>query len=355
MNTKNVKIYFGATEADKAYFGAAQVWSKIPPILLYATSSDSLRRYLPGQTDPNLNVSLGPSSSRVAVDENTGDIITTGTLVNSLTTYKWDKDGNELWSRNYAQTTWGVAVDSDSSIYIVGQLVSSTYNVRKYNSSGTVLWSLRAPNNSGGPIRGVAIRNNGDIIVVGTRAEIFSTSGFFNIVIVNSSGTILSHVDFLNFPSTSNSNLLTCVCVDSNNNFIVGSSTLADSADIKKYNANASIAWRFIHGGSVNGVAVDSNNDVYMGGARVSNLTTRKLNGSTGVEIWSRDHGGTVEAVATDKEDKVYTVGVRNTNIGGVNRSIRVYDSSGTLLTSIDQGVTATGVAVQPSTLRQWQ
>ncbi|MCK4723866.1 MAG: hypothetical protein KAT75_11195, partial [Dehalococcoidia bacterium] len=86
----------------------------------------------------------------VAVDS-LDNIIVTGYITNAnedFCTIKYDRNGNQIWSRIYdsgiTDWAWGVAVDSHDNVIVTGQRrdgVGSNYYTIKYNTDGNEIWS----------------------------------------------------------------------------------------------------------------------------------------------------------------------------------------------------------------------
>ena len=118
-----------------------------------------------------------------------------GTLDAFVRTY--DPAGRELWTRQFGawerDIAWGVAVDRVGSAYVVGQtegILPGQHSsggwdafIRKYDSSGTELWTRQFGGGGADIASGVAVDPAGGIYVVGTTSSALpgqATAGSFD-------------------------------------------------------------------------------------------------------------------------------------------------------------------------------
>jgi hypothetical protein len=237
---------------------------------------------------------------------------------------KYDISGNELWTRQFGTNgedkAYGLAVDGSSNTYVVGYTWGSLPSqistgridvfVRKYDFSGTELWTRQFGTPGDQSAHGVAVDSSGDIYVVG--------------------GT------YDNLP---------------------GQTSLGDrDAFIRKYNGLGNELWTHQFGSAGNDyaykVAVDSANNVYISGFTNDILPGKTSSGdwdafvskydSSGIEQWTRQFGTSYDdhglGIAVDNSGNTYTSGFTNgtflgqTSSGNSDAFLRAYDGSGTEL-----------------------
>jgi hypothetical protein len=100
---------------------------------------------------------------------------------------KYDSSGRqELWTRQFGawerDIAWGVALDRLGSAYVVGQTEGTLPAqhsaggldafIRKYDSSGTELWTRQFGGGGADIASGVAVGRDGDVYVVGTTSSV---------------------------------------------------------------------------------------------------------------------------------------------------------------------------------------
>lgn len=101
----------------------------------------------------------------------------------AMTTRKFNQDGDLLWYANHGAACFGIAIDDSENIYVYGDAVNSSgvvrttqgttgyYNLRKYNSSGVLQWSIDtgfSARHFDSPYPRPIIYHNGYIYVGGT-------------------------------------------------------------------------------------------------------------------------------------------------------------------------------------------
>lgn len=122
---------------------------------------------------------------RAIITDNSGNAYVTGETGSpgfpfsySITTIKYDQNGNEQWIKNYnggavpdGYTGYDIAVDNSANIYVTGN-ISSTSNIAtlKYNTNGTLQWarSYNGPSSSADISCAVSVDGNGNTYTAGT-------------------------------------------------------------------------------------------------------------------------------------------------------------------------------------------
>lgn len=258
---------------------------------------------------------------------------------------KYDASGNELWTIQFGTSSWdeadSVAVGASGNIYVAGytsgalpgqsSFGASDAFVRKYSSSGSVIWTRQFGTSTYDGASGVAVDALGNVYVAGY------TDGA-----------------------------------------LPGQTSFGDlDAFVRKYNSSGSERWTRQFGTSdvdtVRGIAVDAAGNAYVGGLTFGTLPgqtssgemdafVRKYN-SSGSAIWTRQFGTFdweyVSSVAVDDESNVYFAGETwealpgQTAPGQMDAFVGEYDALGNALWMKQFGTPdfdrALGVAVDSS------
>jgi uncharacterized delta-60 repeat protein len=230
----------------------------------------------------------------VTVDSNDNVIVTghsynaSGNEKDNYYTIKYDRDGNEIWNKSYAdgETDWamGVTVDSQGNIIVTGDsrwAGSSSYLTIKYNQNGTEIWNNAT---GGNEAFGVAVDSEDNVIVTGQAGY---PSGYWHTIKYN--GTDGTQIWLVTYGGGGD-NEGHRVAVDSEDNIIVtGTSqpyfTHASFWDYHtiKYDHNGKEIWsKTYENGYANwpmGLAVDSADNVI--------VTGYSSNGSTDYDYYT--------------------------------------------------------------------
>ena len=135
---------------------------------------------------------------RAIITDNSGNTYVTGEtghfgfpLSYSITTIKYDPNGNEQWIRNYnggntpdGYRGYGLAIDNSANVFITGNVYgSSDIATIKYNSNGSLQWArtYNGPSNSADISAVVGVDGNGNTFTAGNSLD-FSSG--YDIVIV---------------------------------------------------------------------------------------------------------------------------------------------------------------------------
>lgn len=235
---------------------------------------------------------------------------------------RYDREGGLIWGRQFGTTQYdsaqSVATDNSANAYVVGYTYGSLAGsrgqadafIRKYNKSGTVVWTRQFGTSENDSAYGVTTDSSGNAYVVG------STAGN-----------------------------------------LAASPSLSDDAFIRKYNSSGSVVWtrQFTFGGydyaTAQGVAVDGGGAVYVGGYTSgldSSGFVRKFN-NAGTTIWTRvlDNGSDEYVYdISARGSYVYVAGFTygtyaSPNQGGADVFVRRYNTSGTNLWTKQFGTSA--------------
>ena len=274
----------------------------------------------------------------VAVDSQ-DNIIVTGYTTNAsgdeeYCTIKYNKNGNEIWSKTYdspkTDWAWGVAVDSHDNVIVTGQRrdgAGSDYYTIKYNTDGNEIWSQEYDVGMC-EVFDVAVDSQDNVIVTG---QCGFPSGKYHTIKYDKDGNQL-WVATYGIPGDNEGK---AVAVDSQDNVIV---TGISGPQIKwnylfgwctiKYDRNGDQIWSKTYTRGIDdwawGVAADSQYNVIATG-----LTTIVKGNEdyyiakydrNGNQIWSQlyDSGGndSGQDVAVDSQDNIIVTGF-TTNASG--------------------------------------
>jgi streptogramin lyase len=164
-----------------------------------------------------------------------GAVYVVGDLSSSVTLRKLSPSGAELWTANHGDTLNCVTLDSDGNVYVGGlsSAGSSNYSLRKYNSSGSLQWSINT--GTGKRVQGMAVSSDGYLYIA-------------------QDGT---------------------------------------SDNLRKYQLDGTeitTGWRISWGNEARGVSCDTSGNIYFCGAVVSSNSLKKYNGSGSLQ-WSAAFG----------------------------------------------------------------
>ena len=284
---------------------------------------------------------------------------------------KYDSDGNQQWTRQFGTSTSdqasSISVNS-SGVYVVGwtrgdlgglgNAGSDDGFLRKYDFSGTDLWTRQFGTSSRDQPTGVSVDSSGVHVAGSTQGSLGGTNagGWDTFVFkYDSAGTNLLTSQF----GTSSNDFANGVSSDSSGAYVAGSTrgslggTNAGGSDafVRKYDSGGTDLWTKQFGSSLSddalGIAVDSSG-AYVAGQTGGTLPGQTSAGRTdafvrkydsgGNELWTRQFGslGPVfdNAASVDVGDGVYVVGVAGilpgqVGFGETDVYVRKYDRSG--------------------------
>jgi len=300
---------------------------------------------------------------------------------------KYDGSGSELWTRQFGtfanDHATDVAVDASGNVYVAGytggalpgqsSLGSDDAFIRKYDGSGNELWTKQFGTSTYDYAESVAVDASGNIYVAGETLGVLpgqTSSGGIDAFVrkYDGSGSEIWTKQF----GTSTYVSIWRVAVDASGNVYVAGETKGalpgqtSSGDwdvfVRKYDGSGNELWTKQFGTSDNdyapGVAVDASGNVYAAGYTGGALPgqsspgggdafVRKYDGS-GNELWTRQFGTSdydyAESVAVDASGNVYVAGLtsgvlpRQTSSGGGDAFVRKYDGSGSELWTMQFG-----------------
>jgi hypothetical protein len=95
--------------------------------------------------------------------DNSNNVIVTG----SALTVKYDSNGNEMWTAQFAGTS--LAVDTNLNVYVVG--FSTDFATAKISAAGSNVWQTSYPSSLGPNVsQVVAADSEGNVDVAGSQA-----------------------------------------------------------------------------------------------------------------------------------------------------------------------------------------
>ena len=235
--------------------------------------------------------------------------------------------------------------------------------VSKYSTKGSVLWTKQFGTSEYDEVSGITTNANGNVYVSGyTYGSLKGTNkGFADAYVrkYNSSGKVLWMRQF----GTQKQEKASSIAVDTNGNVYMaghtwgnlkGANLGGEDAFIRKYGASGDVLWTRQFGTNKNDetsrITTDTDGDVYVvgntsgdlqgTGKGVKDIYIRKY-GASGDVLWTRQFGTTnfdfVYGMATDVNKDVYIVGHVRGDLKGANKGqgdayIRKYSASGKVL-----------------------
>ena len=286
------------------------------------------------------------------------------------------------WARQFgsagADEATGVAVDAIGNVYVAGwaqgsidgEIGAGSYDsfVRKYDASGTVLWTRQFGSAQEDGASDVDVDADGNVYVVGRTGEepVVESAGVRWDAYVRKLGPDGSELWSRRFGSA-DLDWANGVAVDGSGNVYVVGATLGSlpgqTADgrgetfLRKYDAHGVELWTRQFGtgqqSEASGVAVDTIGNVYVTGSTLGTLPGQTSAGGwnsyvrkydpSGVELWTRQFGSgggdTAQAVEVDRGGDIYVAGTTRGTLPGqarlggfVDAFVAKYDAAGTLL-----------------------
>ncbi len=328
-----------------------------PPSLAWSRSYNSLANggdvALAVAVDTNMNLIVVGFEDRSDLSERFNWLIR-----------KYDPMGNLLWSRDYTSSgertdvASAVAVDGSGNVVVAGYedlgavpgLQRSNWLIRKYDSTGNLLWSRTytspAPEYAIDLAFGVAVDPSDNVVVVGREDQSdLGQSVDWLIRKYDSVGNLLWSKTY-NKATVNGADVAYGVAVDGTGNvLVVGFESGGGGAWlIRKYDSNGNLLWSHNGPAVVDGVAyavaAGSSGNAVVVGHQNNDWLVRKYD-NLGNLLWSRTYNSPANnadiayGVAIDSSEGVWVVGAENqsSSLGG-NWLIRKYDSAGNLLWS---------------------
>ena len=256
---------------------------------------------------------------------------------------KFDSSGYYLWDRNWSNyyassPTGGIAVDSSDNVYFASK------GLVKYNGSGVFQW------NQTWEARDIALDSLGNVYLVGSK-DIYGGVGI-SLVKYNNMGVEQWNKTWGSSSWDDNDYGIGITLDSSDNIYIVGTRMSNDPppheyADIVfvKYNSSGVEQWnRTWDGGGLEGgfsIKTDSTDNIYISGVTNSSgaggndMVLIKYN-NLGVEQWNKTWGGSDyesgHEIALDSSDNIYLVGItKSFGAGDFDMALVKYNSDGVM------------------------
>ncbi len=228
-----------------------------------------------------------------------------------------------------------IVVDSSGFSYIVGRSSTSNLQIVKYNSTGTVVWQ-KTLDTSEDSLLGIAIDSDSNIYMVNQSRA--TTLAYILISKLDSAGNLLLqfYIDTFNISDRG-----TSIAVDPSGNICI-TGQANTSTFVAKFNNLGTILWQKVLTDSVGtsfgaDIATDASGNIYIvgqsGGTSTSSYIFLIKYLADGTIQWKKklDTSGAIDAgtsVTIDSDNDIYVTG----NINGTTKSIIAkYNSAGTL------------------------
>jgi|GEM_PF-2036955 len=271
---------------------------------------------------------------------------------------KYDRDGNEIWTKTYngADNGWDIGlditVDGSGNVYVIGTETVSGQGgniwIRKYDGDGGELWTrtYNDADNDWDNGSDIAVDGNGNVYVVGY--ETVSGQGANAWVRKYDANGNALWTRTHNGPANS-SDVGNGITVDGSGNvYVAGYERVSGEESnvwVRKYDADGNVVWTQTYNGVDNDrdigldVAVDGSGNVFVIGYETvtgqdKNIWIRKYDGD-GNEIWTKTHDGPAngwdsgQGIAVDGSGSVYVTGFETVSGQLANVWVRKYDGDG--------------------------
>jgi len=201
---------------------------------------------------------------------------------------KYSSAGQQVWSRSYNGPNNGnefmnaMVMDAAGNIYATGRSRGATnddYATVKYNSAGTLLWSVRYEGSGVDEANGLTVDQQGSVIVTGY-ATTAATGKDYTTIKYNNAG-IQQWLKKYNRSGTTQDEAVGIVSDNSGNIYVTGFCTGSGTASFDyitvKYNSNGDQQWTKVFNSNLVGVDdkassidIDASGNIYVTGSTIS-------------------------------------------------------------------------------------
>ena len=276
--------------------------------------------------------------------------------------------GSQLWLQPYnsgnTDRAVDIVVDNAGFVIVTGQSQNGNFNdirTNKYDNAGLLQWTKLYGSPAGGdddPIT-LAVDASNNVIIIAEGDVDPSSSGVnfdFETVKYNSSGTLQWSVRTGN--TVNQNDVPADLAIDASGNiFVTGktdnspSTTFVDNDYMTvKYNASGNLQWGPVYHNGTRGTDDDTpssiildGTNVYVGGGAVNLITQKdatvvKYNEPDGTDIWIKDFNGAgdfsenAKAIVIDANNNSYTAGYSFTENKKLNAVISKIDPAGNII-----------------------
>lgn len=258
---------------------------------------------------------------------------------------KYSASGQQLWAKSYNGPANGneflnaMIMDAAGNIYAAGKsrgAANDDYAVVKYSPAGTLLWSARYEGSGVDEAVGLAVDQQGSVIVTGYSTTA-ATGKDYTTVKYNNAG-IQQWIKKYNRTGTTQDEAVGVVCDNSGNIYVTGFCAGSNTASLDyitvKYNSNGEEQWVKVFSGlagandKASSIDIDLSGNIYVTGSSVTSgsdfdYATIKYSPAGNV-LWSVLYESSLSGnddalmVKTDNNGNVYVTGT-STGLSGVD------------------------------------
>jgi hypothetical protein len=250
---------------------------------------------------------------------------------------RYDANGTVIWTRQFGSAgfdeAFGVAADGAGGAYIAASVLGDAF-VRRYDANGTAIWTDQFIVGSSEKALAVATDGAGNVYVAGsTDGNLLgqTSSGGTDAFVrrYDASGTEIWTRQF----GTAASDQALGVAADAAGNVFVAGTMSGFDAFVRRYDANGAPVWtsQFSTGAGASAVDADGAGNVYLAGGIFGALPGQTALGGgdafirrydvNGAVVWSNQFGSAAfdmaHGVATDAGRNVFVVGRTNGSMPG--------------------------------------
>ena len=250
--------------------------------------------------------------------------------------FKYDKDGNLLWSSPVNGAFYSIAVDDTGNAYVSGSMNGGFFFItKKFSPTGNIQWERTYNNLDYNVVRDLVLDKSGNVLITGQSSQKGIFYDFVTIKYSNNGDQL-----WLRRYDAGNDDIPYGIATDDSNNVYVtgwNRNATTDALTIK-YSPEGDSIWKAIYdggGGDVGyDIVVDSLGCVYIGGITFSSDYLTLKYDNRGNLMWSKVQPGYQigpqhPVVKIDKDRNVYMSYVSRPSGNNYNYAIVKYDNVG--------------------------